>query len=52
VDKEEISDNELDKELEKAFKESENRRDVFKIIRNEKESLELKEKRLKKKNKY
>jgi hypothetical protein len=47
VNKEEISDDELDEELEKAFKASENKRDVFSIIRKEKGSLDVKEKRIK-----
>ncbi|MFX1328326.1 MAG: hypothetical protein ACFE91_09290 [Promethearchaeota archaeon] len=47
-----ISDDELEEELDKALKASENKRDVFSIIRKEKESLEVKEKRLKKEFKY
>jgi hypothetical protein len=47
VDKEENTDDELDKELEKAFKKSESKRDVFSIIRKEKESLDVREKRIK-----
>ena len=42
-----ISEDELEEELEKALKANEAKRDVFRIIRNEKESLELKEKRVK-----
>jgi len=47
VDKEEITDEELEKELDRAFKDSESNRDVFSIIRKEKESVEVKEKRIK-----
>ena len=47
-----ISDDELEEELEKAYKVNEKKRDVFSIIRKEKESLELKEKRIKDKSKY
>ncbi|MFW9968881.1 MAG: hypothetical protein ACFFDF_01690 [Candidatus Odinarchaeota archaeon] len=47
-----ISDDELEEEFEKALKDNEKKKDVFKIIRNEKESLELKEKRIKNKFKY
>ncbi len=47
-----ISDDELEEELDKALKASEKKRDVFSIIRKEKESLEIKEKRLKKEFKY
>ncbi|MFX0083702.1 MAG: hypothetical protein ACFE94_18280 [Candidatus Hodarchaeota archaeon] len=42
----EITDEELEEELDKAFKASESKRDVFSIIRKEKESLEAKEKRI------
>ncbi len=44
-----ISDDDLEEEIEKALKENEKKRDVFRIIRNEKESLDIKEKRLKSK---
>lgn len=47
MDKEEISDGELEEELDKAFKANESKRDVFSIIRKEKDSLEVKEKRIK-----
>jgi hypothetical protein len=47
VNEKEISDDELEEELDKAFKASEDKRDVFSIIRKEKESLEVKEKRIK-----
>lgn len=47
-----ISDDELEEELEKALKKNETKRDVFRIIRDEKESLKLKEKRIKDKFKY
>jgi hypothetical protein len=49
VNKEEISEDELDDELEKAFKENLNKKDVFSIIRKEKESLNVQEKRIKEK---
>lgn len=44
-----ISDNELEEEIEKALKVNEKKKNVFRILRNDKESLEIKEKRLKKK---
>ena len=44
-----LSDEELEEELDKAFKATESKKNVFNIIRNEKESLEVKEKRVKKK---
>ena len=47
MEKEEISDEDLEEELDKAFKASEDKRDVFRIIRKEKESVEVKEKRIK-----
>ncbi|NVM37014.1 MAG: hypothetical protein HWN81_15565 [Candidatus Lokiarchaeota archaeon] len=47
-----ISDDQLEEELDKALTASEKKRDVFSIIRKEKESLESKEKRLKAKFKY
>lgn len=47
-----ISDDELEDELENALKANEKKRNVFKIIRNEKESLNVKERRFKKKFKY
>lgn len=47
-----ISDDELEEELEKALEVNAKKSDVFKIIRNEKESLESKEIRFKKKFKY
>ena len=50
MNQKDLSDEELEEELDKALKSSESKRDVFKIIRDEKESLELKEKRIKKKN--
>lgn len=42
-----ISDEELEKELEKAFKKNELKTDVFKILRDEKSAQDLKEKRIK-----
>ena len=47
MNEKEISDEELEDELDKAFKVSESKRDVFSIIKKEKESLEVKEKRIK-----
>ncbi|MFX1387172.1 MAG: hypothetical protein ACFE9M_08160 [Promethearchaeota archaeon] len=47
-----MSDDELEEEMEKAYKASEKKRDVFRIIRKEKEALELKEKRIKDTSKY
>jgi len=47
VEKEDLSDEELEEELDKAFKASEDKQDVFSIIRKEKESVEVKEKRIK-----
>lgn len=47
-----LSDDELEEELEKALKANESKRDVFSVIRKEKESLEVKEKRIKDKFKY
>lgn len=47
-----ISDEELEEELDKAFKTSEKQKDVFSIIRQEKESSDLKEERIKKKFKF
>jgi len=52
VDDKDISDDDLEEELDKALKTNEKKRDVFSIIRKEKESLEVKEKRLKKEFKY
>ena len=52
MNEKEISDEELEEELEKAFKASESKKDVFRIIRDEKESLDVKEKRIKKKFKF
>ena len=40
-------DDELDKELEKNFKENDRKRNVFKVLRDEKSSREVKEKRIK-----
>jgi hypothetical protein len=47
VNEKEMSDEELEDELDKASRASENKRDVFSILRKEKESLEVKEKRIK-----
>jgi len=47
-----IPDDELEEEFEKALKANESKRDVFSIIRKEKDSLDRKEKRIKKKTKF
>ena len=52
MSEEDLSEKELEEELEKTFKTNENKRDVFSIIRKEKESLEVKEKRIKEKFKF
>jgi hypothetical protein len=52
VNENNISDDELEEELENALKANEKKRDVFRIIRNEKDSLDAKEKRFKKKFKH
>ncbi|UCC19733.1 MAG: hypothetical protein JSV62_00200 [Promethearchaeota archaeon] len=52
MDKKNLSDDELEEELEKAIKISEKKRDVFKILRKEKESVESKDKRIKDKFGY
>lgn len=50
MNEKESTDDELEEELEKAFRASETKKDdVFRIIRKEKESLEVKEKRMKSK---
>lgn len=41
------SDEELEEELDKAFKISEKKHNVFKIIRNEDKALDMKDKRIK-----
>lgn len=41
------SDEELEEELDKAFKIGEKKQNVFKIIRNEDKALDMKEKRMK-----
>ena len=48
----ELPDDELEEELDRALKANETKKDVFSIIRKEKESLDLKEKRIKDKFKY
>ncbi|MFW9877631.1 MAG: hypothetical protein ACFFG0_31480 [Candidatus Thorarchaeota archaeon] len=45
----EIPDDELEEELEKALKANEKKTDVFRIIRDEKESLEIREKKIRRK---
>ena len=49
---EKISEDDLEEELDKVFKANEKKRDVFTIIRKEKESLDVKEKRIKDKFKF
>lgn len=52
MNQKDLSDDELEEELDKAFKSNESKRDVFKIIREEKEALDEKEKRLRVKKKF
>lgn len=47
VDNKDVSDEDLEKEFDKAFKANETKRNVFSILRKENGSLELKEKRTK-----
>jgi hypothetical protein len=47
MNEKEYSDDELEEELDKAFKSSERKPSVFKIIRNENDALDMKEKRMK-----
>lgn len=47
MNEKEISDEDLEEELEKAFKASVKKNNVFSIIRKEKDSLDIKEKRIK-----
>ncbi len=47
-----ISDDKLEEQLGKALKPNESKRDISSVIRKEKESLEVKEKRIKDKFKY
>ena len=42
----ELSDDKLEEELDKAFKKSESQKNVFKIIRNEESSLDLRVKKV------
>ncbi|MFW9782890.1 MAG: hypothetical protein ACFFFB_11465 [Candidatus Heimdallarchaeota archaeon] len=44
-----VSDDELEEELEKAFKANEAKKDVFRIIKDERESLAARENRIKRK---
>ena len=48
----EITDEELEEELDKAFKASEKQKNVFTIMRQEKDSEAVKEKRIKSKFKH
>ena len=48
MNQKDFSDEELGEEFDKAFKSHESQRVVLKIIRDEKESLDVKEKRVKK----
>ena len=43
-----MSDEDLELELDKAYKVSEKKKDVFTIIRKERESLDIREERIKK----
>ena len=52
MNQKDLSDEELEEELNKSLKASEGKRDVFSIIRKEKESLDVKEKRIKEKFKF
>ena len=47
MNKKEYSDEELEEELDRAFKSSEKKLSVFNIIRNENSALNMKEKRMK-----
>ena len=47
MNEKEYSDDELEEELDKAFKISEKKPNVFRIIRNENNALDMKEKRMK-----
>ena len=47
MSEEQHSDDDLEEVLDKAFKESEKKPNVFKIIRNEIRALDMKEKRMK-----
>lgn len=49
VNHKDLSDDELEEELDKALKASEKKTNVFKIMRDEKESIDNKQKRIKKK---
>jgi len=52
VNEENFTDEDLEEELNRAFKLSNKKRDIFTIIRKEKDSLDIKEKRVKNKFKY
>ncbi len=47
MNEKDILDEELEEELDKAFKASEKKKNIFTILRKEKESLDVKEKRIK-----
>jgi hypothetical protein len=47
MNEKEYSDDELEEELDRAYKSSEKKPNVFKIIRNENDALDMKEKRMK-----
>lgn len=47
MNEKEYPEEELEEELDKAFKLNERKPNIFKIIRNEEDALELKEKRMK-----
>jgi len=52
MDDKEISDEELEEQIDNILKTNEAKRDVFSILRKEKESLEIKQKRIKDKFKH
>lgn len=52
MNEKDISEDELEEELDRALKANETKKDVFTIIRKEKESLDVKEKRIKHKFRY
>ncbi|MBY9019063.1 MAG: hypothetical protein KGD66_09570 [Candidatus Lokiarchaeota archaeon] len=47
MDDKELSDDDIEEELEKTFQKNENQKNVFKILRSEESSLELRDKKLK-----
>ena len=47
----ELSDDDIEEELEKSFQRNENRKNVFEIVRNEESSLNLRDEKIKFKRK-